>query len=176
MKDWDRDYMRFAKCEENLLKQGFRIWKNHGLRYMFLFRKRESAKGKLMHTIYSLMLLRLQHRYGIEINTQNVAGGVLLIHPYNITINGKAIIGEDFTVFKGATVGSIRSGKRAGSPTIGNRVTICPNAMVCGGISIGDDVMISANAFVDFDVPANSIVIGNPAFIKHKENASKDYL
>lgn len=100
----------------------------------------------------------------------------MLVHPYNITINSKANIGEDFTVFKGATVGSIRSGKRAGSPTIGNRVTICPNAMVCGGITIGDDVMISANAFVDFDVPANSIVLGNPGFIKHKENASKDYL
>lgn len=97
------------------------------------------------------------------------------MHPYCITINAAAQIGENFTIFKGATIGLVRSGKRAGVPKIGNRVTVCTNAMVCYGITIGDDVLIAANAFVDFDVPSNSVVIGNPAMIKHKQDASKDY-
>ena len=98
-----------------------------------------------------------------------------MTHPYGITVNNNAEIGEDCTIFKGATIGSVRSGKRAGVPKIGNRVTVCTNAMVCGGIIIGDDALIAANAFVDFDVPSHSLVIGNPACIKHRENASRDY-
>ena len=43
-------------------------------------------------------------------------------------------------------------------------------------VHIGNDVMISAGCFVDFDVPNNSIVIGNPGVIHKKDNASKDYL
>ena len=48
--------------------------------------------------------------------------------------------------------------------------------MVCGKVVIGDDVLIAANAFVNFDVPSNSVVIGNPGIIHKKENASVDYL
>jgi len=30
--------------------------------------------------------------------------------------------------------------------------------------------------FVNFDVPSHSIVIGNPAKIIHRENATEDYI
>ena len=50
------------------------------------------------------------------------------------------------------------------------------NASVCGSIRIGNDVLIAANSFVDFDVPDNSLVIGNPGEIHHKELATKDYM
>lgn len=46
---------------------------------------------------------------------------------------------------------------------------------LCGGIHIGSNVLIAANSFVDFDVPDNSIVVGNPGTIHHKEEATKDY-
>ena len=74
------------------------------------------------------------------------------------------------------SIGSIRSGKREGVPKLGNRVVVGCNAFVCGGITVGDDVLIAANAFVDFDVPSNSLVIGNPGVIRHKENPCKDYI
>ena len=100
----------------------------------------------------------------------------MLGHGYGITVNSRATIGDDCTLFKGCTVGSVRSGRREGVPKLGNRVVVGCNAFVCGGIIIGDDVMIAANAFVDFDVPSNSLVIGNPATIHHKENPCRDYL
>lgn len=50
------------------------------------------------------------------------------------------------------------------------------NAFVCVGITIGDDVLIAANSFVDFDVPKHSLVFGNPGIIKSKENATCDYI
>ena len=36
--------------------------------------------------------------------------------------------------------------------------------------------MIAPNAYVNFDVPDNSIVIGNPAKIVKKENATEGYI
>ena len=53
---------------------------------------------------------------------------------------------------------------------------MCVNSTVVGNVKIGDDVLIAANSFVDFDVPNNSVVIGNPGKIYYKENASRDYM
>ena len=60
-------------------------------------------------------------------------------------------------------------GDKKGCPTIGNNVTIYANATVCGKVYIGDNVDIASGAFVNFDVPDNSIVLGNPGVI-HKKN------
>ncbi len=103
-------------------------------------------------------------------------GGICLCHPFGITVNQGLILGDNVVLFKGCTIGSIRSGKRAGVPQIGDRVVICCNAMVCGGITIGNDVLISSNAFVDFVMPDHSIVLGNPAVIHERINPAKDYI
>ncbi len=67
-------------------------------------------------------------------------------------------------------------GKRKGVPTIGNRVCINANSVIVGKITIGDDVVIAPNTFVNFDVPSHSIVIGNPATIHHRENATEGFI
>jgi serine O-acetyltransferase len=61
-------------------------------------------------------------------------------------------------------------------PTIGNHVAVGINSTVVGNIVIGDDVMIAPNAFVNFDVPAHSVVLGNPGVIHAKEEATKGYV
>lgn len=65
--------------------------------------------------------------------------------------------------------------KRGGSQ-IGNCVWIGPNAVIVGKIKIGNNVLIAANSYVNFDVPDNSIVIGNPGKIIHRENATEGYI
>ena len=79
-------------------------------------------------------------------------------------------------IFKGVTIGSIRRGKKQGVPIIGNNVVLCANSFVCGNIKIGNNVLIAANSFVNFDVPDNSIVIGNPGKIHSRFNPVKDYI
>lgn len=174
MNKFDRDFRR--QSEVKGLSRLFCVLRHRNLRALFLMRSAESKKG-----VYRRLLLKygehLFEKSGIEVSpSDNIGGGLLFVHPYNITINSRSLIGEDLTIFKGATIGSIRSGKKQGTPTIGDRVTICANAMVCGKITIGDDVLIAAGAYVNFDVPSNSIVIGNPGIIHHKNNPSIDYL
>ena len=48
--------------------------------------------------------------------------------------------------------------------------------MIVGGITIGDNVLIAPNAYVNMDVPSNSVVVGNPAQIIPNENATDGYI
>jgi serine O-acetyltransferase len=45
-----------------------------------------------------------------------------------------------------------------------------------GNIKIGNNVLIAPNAYVNFDVPENSVVIGNPAQITTNLNATQGYI
>ena len=67
-------------------------------------------------------------------------------------------------------------GKRKGTPKIGNRVWIGTGSVIVGKITIGDDVLIAPNAYVNCDVPSHSVVLGNPCIIRHKENATENYI
>ncbi len=91
-------------------------------------------------------------------------------------MNSEARIGSNVNLHKGVTIGSENRGGREGAPTIGNRVYIGVNSTVIGAIHIGDDVLIAANSFVNFDVPSHSVVVGNPATIHPKMNATEGYI
>lgn len=86
------------------------------------------------------------------------------------------MIGQNCNIHKGVTIGQESRGKRKGSPIIGNKVWIGVGAVVVGKITIGDDVMIAPNSFVNTDIPPHSVVFGNPYIIKHKENATEGYI
>ena len=40
----------------------------------------------------------------------------------------------------------------------------------------GNNVLMVANSFVNIDIPNNSVVFGNPAVIKHKDDAVDGYI
>lgn len=58
---------------------------------------------------------------------------------------------------------------------IENRVLIGPNSIVVRNIQIGDDVIIDPLTFVNFDVPATSVVMGSPGKIISNKG-SIDYI
>lgn len=176
MVKFDEDFKRYDLTGKKWYQKSCSVLHNNNLLAMWYERKLCSTQNKIVKRFCSWRSKRLFAKSNNEISLKNIDGGLCLNHACNITINSRAHIGKDFTIFKGATVGSIRSGSKNGTPTIGDRVTVCTNAFVCGNITIGDDVLIASNAFVNFDVPSNSVVIGNPGVIHHKENPSADYL
>ena len=101
--------------------------------------------------------------------------GTYLGHPYNITVGEGTILGNNTNLHKGCTIGRTNRGD-IGSPVIGDRVFIGINATVVGNIHIGDDVLIAPNSYVNFDVPNHSVVIGNPAVIHSRKNATEGYV
>ena len=139
---------------------------------MKYFRRYEEQKS-----IYArFKIFRMSRKFGLEISPKAQIGtGLYLGHP-NITVGADAILGDNVNLNKGCTIGRENRGKRAGIPTIGNRVYIGINSTVIGKITIGDDVMIAPNTFVNQDIPAHSIVIGNPAVIHPKEHATDGYI
>ena len=145
--------------------------------FHFLHRKAQTRKFIVPRFFYKALYRLHARRHGIEIpSCTRIGKGLYLGHAYNITINGSAVIGENCNIHKGVTIGTECRGKRAGTPTIGSRVSICVNATIVGKIMVGDDVIIAPNAFVNCDIPSHSIVIGNPCIVKHKENATAGYV
>jgi len=57
-----------------------------------------------------------------------------------------------------------RTGYKNTKPVIiGNKVWLCEGCTIMPGVKIGDGAIIGAHAFVTQNVPAHSLVIGNPA-------------
>lgn len=88
----------------------------------------------------------------------------------------KAILGNNINIHRGVLIGQTNRGGRRGAPVIGNEVWIGINAAIVGNITIGDDVLVAPNSYVNCDVPSHSIVFGNPCIIKHRENATEGYI
>lgn len=94
---------------------------------------------------------------------------ICLPHPWGVIIHPHASVGVNVTIYQGVTIGRKNTGRKAGIPTIGNNVTIWPNAVVIGGIVIGDGATVGAGAIVINDVPPNAVVAGNPARILSRD-------
>ena len=176
-KPWYPDYMRLRDNKKFSLAafvKDFVFY--HRVRYMVYFRLAQKSKFKPVKLYYEYKLFRLCRKYGIEIKTNTQIGeGFCMIHPYNITVSPFAVLGKNVNMYKGSTIGN-NTGNPQGAPVIGDCVQIGINATVIGGITIGDDVLIAPNAFVNCDVPSHSVVVGNPCKIHPKENATQEFI
>ena len=140
------------------------------------FRKSQDSKG-LMQLVYKVFYKIFASYRHLEISTTcSIGPGLYLGHVYNITINPKAVIGKNCNIHRGVLIGQENRGKKEGTPTIGDCVWIGINACIVGNIKIGNDVLIAPNSYVNCDVPDHSIVFGNPCIIKHRDNATEDYI
>lgn len=142
-----------------------------------LYRLFQCNKGTILGKFYKWRLLELEKKTGIHFESNpNIGKGLIIGHWGRIIFNGEVKFGDNIFITHGVTIGRDIRGKRKGVPSIGNRVCIRANSTVVGNITIGDDVLIAPNTFVNFDVPSHSVVVGNPASIHHKENATEGHI
>ncbi|WP_419488501.1 serine acetyltransferase [Chryseobacterium bernardetii] len=159
----------------------FGIWKkciNPNLHYLYLFRKAQKHQKKTISGVFWKFLLRhYQIKYGFQIYPETQIGeGLYLGHWGALVINPKAKIGKNCNIAQGVTIGQQNRGKNEGYPVIGDEVWIGPNAVIVGSVNIGNNVLIAPNAYVNFDVPENSMVMGNPGKIYPADNATQAYI
>lgn len=147
-------------------------------RYTYLLRH---AAAFPKHTgrglFYRVLLRHYSYQYGFQIwpNTR-IGKGFYIGHLGTVVINGMAELGDNCTITHLVTVGQANRGEKKGCPKIGNMVWIGAGAVVVGNIAIGDNVLIAPNSYVNFDVPGNSVVSGNPAVVKPHPNPTEGYI
>ena len=78
-------------------------------------------------------------------------------------VNSDALIGRDCNLNHEVTIGVKYGGKNSGVPVIGDRAYLGPGCKVIGGIYLGNDVAVGANAVVVESAPDSAVVIGVPA-------------
>lgn len=162
----------FASCLSHVLKK-----EPVGNKIIRYFRMSQFIKNKIIKRIFERFYYSYIDKYGIELHPNTKIGkGLYLGHPFGITVNPRAVLGEHVCLHKGVTIGMENRGINKGAPVIGNCVWIGINSMIFGNIKIGDDVLISPNSVVNFSVPSHSVVFGNPAVIKSKYNAVDGYI
>ena len=145
--------------------------------FYILYRRACTTSFAPLKLIYKALFRIWANRKGLEVPVnQLIGGGLYMGHHYNITINPNARIGRNCNIHKGVVIGQTNRGTRKGTPTLGDQVWIGINAAIVGNITIGDDVLIAPNSYVNIDVPSHSVVFGNPCIVKHRDWATEGYV
>ena len=104
----------------------------------------------------------------------DIGPGLMIDHGQGLVINKHAVIGANCRLRNAITIGCkiTEDGKQLPSPRIGDNVDIGAGAYIIGDITIGNDATIGAGAVVIKDVPANAVVVGNPARVLRFKGAN----
>lgn len=167
MKKYNKqDLFRYEGSRCNSLKVQLRyLLFVPGFQYSYCLRHAQHAKSPIARFFWAGMLRLMMYHSGIQIPyTTSIGQGLYFGHWGALEINPNAIIGKNFSIGRGCSVGNAQ-GKKKGTPIIGDNVVMQTNSMIMGGVNIGNNVLIGPGAFVNFDVPDNFIVIGNPGKI-----------
>lgn len=127
-----------------------------------------NCKRGMGNNIYRLYLesklINLGIKLGFSIGRNVFGPGLCLAHWGSVVVHKATRVGNNSKIHSAVNIG-VKNGK---CPVIGNNVYIGPGAKLFGGITIGDNVKIGANAVVNKDIPSNVSVAGIPAQIINK--------
>lgn len=93
----------------------------------------------------------------------DIGPGLKLIHGAGTVIGARSRIGADFTVYQNVTIGDKLGRDTGPRPVLGDRVIASAGAQVLGGVEVGSQVVIGANAVVLDSLPDRCVAAGIPA-------------
>lgn len=155
------------------------ILSDPGFQFIFFLRfasvRPTSVYRKRIHAFAYFFHKKYFFKYGFQVPIQTTIGkGFQILHFGHFIVNPLTKFGNNCTIFPGVTIGQDKKGL---VPTIGNEVWIGTNSIIVGGVHIGNNVLIAPGSFVNFDVPDNCLVIGNPGkFIVKSEKIVDGYI
>lgn len=169
----DSDFTRYGRK-----RKGIDIFKPMELKWLTAMRCAGFYGRRTPIGLFWFLRYRsLEKKTMIQIPTTTKIGkGFYIGHCGRIIINKEAVLGENVNIGTGVVIGNANRGEKKGAPIIGDEVWIGANSVIVGRVIIGNDVLIAPNAFVNFDVPPHSIVIGNPGVIHPSEYACENYI
>ena len=153
-----RDPAAHSRAEVFFCYPGFIAVRRH--------RRAHRAYEKGHFLLARLINFRTYRKTGIDIHPgARIGQRVFIDHGTGVVIGETAVVGDDVTIYQGATLGG--TGKDTGKrhPTIGPGAVIGAGAKVLGPITIGSRVRVGAGAIVLKDVPDDCTVVGNPGRI-----------
>jgi serine O-acetyltransferase len=143
---------------------GFRF--TYYLRKVAYYSTKKRSFGIFGYIYNRILLNHYRFRYGFDISpTTTIGPGFYLGHFGGIVISPFAVLGANTNITKGAVIGAASRGPRIGAPTLEDRVWVGANAIIVGKVTIGREALIAPGAYVNFDVPPKSVVLGNPGKI-----------
>lgn len=171
------DYRRYGYSAFNMVAL-FRVFYVNvvpGLKFITVFRALQyfRRRNRLAFIILFLWYRHLKVKYGFDISYRTEIGmGLYIGHFGGIVIHGDVRIGNNCNLSQGITLGISNRGANCGTPVIGNNVFIGPGAKVFGGIRIGNNSAIGANAVVLDSFEDYSVIAGIPG--KHVSNKGSE--
>jgi serine O-acetyltransferase len=107
---------------------------------------------------------------GIEIHPAAQLGpGLFIDHGMGVVIGETAEVGRNVTLYQGVSLAGTSLKREKRHPTLGDNVVVGAGAKIIGGFKIGDNSRIGAGSVVVREVPPNSVVVGVPGRITHKD-------
>jgi serine O-acetyltransferase len=155
---------RRAMLGAYLRHPGFRF--TYYLRKVAFYSTQKRSLGIFAYVYYRIWLHRYRFRYGFDISpTTSIGPGLYIGHFGGVVISPQALLGANINIAQGVTIGATSRGARVGAPTLEDRVWVGANAILVGKITIGREALIAPGAYVNFDVPSQAVVMGNPGKI-----------
>lgn len=163
----DRDPAARSALEVMLCYPGYRAVRRHRRAHWFYKHN--------MKLIARLIAERTRRLTGVDIHPgAQIGEGLFIDHATGVVIGETTIIGNNCTIFQGATLGG--TGKDTGKrhPTLMNNVMISAGAKVLGPVTVGNNCKIGAGAVVLNSVPDGCTVVGIPGRIVKQNNVKVD--
>ena len=168
------DYQRYLESDRVALgrthQYGFMDWLMDDIwTFQRLLRKVEyyhnCMKSRWAGIVRRFLYYR-SHKMAVKLSFSipiNVFGeGLSIAHYGPIIVNAKARIGKNCRIHVGVNIGE--GGVDACAPQIGDNCYLGPGAKLFGGIVLGDNVKVGANAVVNKSFPTgNCTLVGVPA-------------
>ncbi len=141
-----RDPAVHSRAEVFFCYPGFKAVRSH--------RRAHKAYLKGHYLLARLINFHSYQRTGIDIHPGAKLGqGVFIDHGTGVVIGETAEVGDDVTIYQGATLGGTGKDTDKRHPTIGHGVTVGAGAKVLGPITIGDNSVIGGKVWLTESLP-----------------------